>query len=112
MTAQEQPAYLIATLELSDPDMFMRDYSKPVFPTITEAGGEVLIATPIVDVLEGSYKASWTAVLKFPSMEALKTWYSSDRYQALIPIRQSLSSPDSSILIAATGFAGLSTQAE
>lgn len=107
MTLHEQPAYMIATLELSDLDAFMRDYGEPVFPTIIEAGGEVLIATPSVNVLEGNYSASWTVVVKFPSMETLKTWYHSDRYQTFIPVRQSLSNADNSILFAAPGFAGI-----
>ncbi len=109
MTPTSQPAYLLAMLQLSDLDAFMRDYGQPVFPTIVEAGGEVLVATPTTTVLEGDYQASWTVVVKFPSMERLKTWYQSDRYQPFIPIRQSLSNPSHSILLATPGFAGLST---
>lgn len=105
MTTSEQP--VIAMLALSDIEAFMRDYGKPVFPTIIEAGGEVLIATPVVDILEGSYNATWTVVLKFPSMQALKSWYHSDSYQTFIPIRQSLSDRSSSILVASSGFAGI-----
>lgn len=107
MRSQEQLAYLVAMLQLSDIVAFMQDYGQPVFPTISEAGGEVLVATPTVNVLEGSYNATWTVIVRFPSIDAIKTWYQSDSYQPLIPIRQSLSHPDNTILIAAPGFGGL-----
>ncbi len=112
MTEQEQPAYTIATLALSDLDAFMRDYDKQVFSTVIEAGGEVLIATPMVDVLEGNYNASWTAITKFPPLEALKTWYRFEHYQTFVPIRQSLSNPDDSILTTAPSFAGIPARAQ
>lgn len=107
MVNQAQPAYLVAMLDPSDIETFMQDYGQPVFPTIIEAGGEVLVATPTVTVLEGSYSSTWTVIIRFPSIDMVKTWYQSDRYQPFIPIRQSLSHPDNTILIAALGFGGL-----
>ncbi|PZD75438.1 hypothetical protein C1752_00010 [Acaryochloris thomasi RCC1774] len=101
------PAYLMATLELSDIDAYMTKYGQPVFPAIVDAGGEVLAATPTVDVLEGNYSANWTVIIRFPSMEAIQTFYHSDDYRPFIPIRQALSNPESSTLLALPGFSGL-----
>ena len=107
MTHQDQPAYLIAMLQSSDFEKLVQDYGRPVSSTIVEAGGEVLAATPAATVMEGNYSPTWTAIVRFPSMNAIETWYQSECYQPFIPIRQSLSAPDHTILVPAPSFAGL-----
>lgn len=103
--AQEaQPAYLIAQLKVSDLNAYMQNYGMPVFPLLAEAGAEVLVGAQQVNVLEGESGATWTAVVKFPSMEALDAWYTSDAYKALAPERRKLSDQAVSTLVAAPGF--------
>ena len=100
----DQPAYLVASLEISDLNAYFADYGTPVFPMLAEAGAEVLVGTPTVSTLEGDYGATWTAIVRFPSMEALDTWYNSAEYQAIAPVRRDLSRPETSVLVAAPGF--------
>ena len=102
-----QPAYLIAGLEVSDLERYLTEYGQPVFQQVIEGGGEVLVATPAATILEGTYSATWTVLIKFPSMEAIQSFYSSDRYQPLIPIRQALSNTETSILVGLPGFTRL-----
>ena len=99
-----EPAYLVATLEVSDLNTYFANYGGPVFPMLAEAGAEVLVGTPTVTTLEGEYGATWTAIVRFPSMEALNTWYKSAEYQAIAPVRRDLSNPETSVLLAAPGF--------
>jgi uncharacterized protein (DUF1330 family) len=98
-----KPAYLVASLSVSNLQKYMGEYGAPVFPMLAKAGAEVLVGTPKVNALEGDYGATWTAIVKFPSMEALQTWYKSEEYQAVAPKRRSLSGEDS-FLFAAPQF--------
>lgn|GEM_PF-955263 len=100
----DQPAYLVAALEVSDLKAYFAQYGGPVFPMLAAAGAEVLVGTPTVNVLEGDYGSFWTAIVRFPSMDALETWYGSPEYQAIAPARRDLSDPDSSVLLAVPGF--------
>ena len=79
----------------------------PVFPQLIAAGGEVLVATPEATVLEGTTDATWSVVVRFPDMEALNGWYSSEEYQAVAPRRRELTGGDQSFLLAAPQFQGL-----
>jgi len=99
-----QPAYLVATLEVADLAAYFDRYGGPVFPMLAAAGAEVLVGTPTVETLEGDYAATWTAIVRFPSMETLNTWYASDEYQAIAPERRALSDAETSVLFAAPGF--------
>lgn len=38
-------------------------------------------------VLSGQHTHDSTVVIRFPNMEALNDWHSSDQYQSLIPLR-------------------------
>jgi uncharacterized protein (DUF1330 family) len=100
----DQPAYLVATLQVSDLAAYFERYGGSVFPMLAAAGAEVLVGTPTVTTLEGDYDATWTAIVRFPSMDALNTWYSSAEYQAIAPERRALSNADTSVLFAAPGF--------
>lgn len=103
-TDADQPAYLVALLEVSDLNAYFAQYGGPVFPMLAAAGAEILVGTPTVNVLEGASGSSWTAIVRFPSMDALETWYTSPEYQAIAPARRDLSDPEESILLAAPGF--------
>lgn len=100
----DQPAYLIATLQVSDLAAYFERYGGPVFPMLAAAGAEVLVGTPEVTTLEGDYTATWTAIVRFPSMDALNAWYASAEYQAIAPERRALSDAENSVLFAAPGF--------
>ncbi len=102
--AEDQPAYLVAALEVSDLNAYFETYGGPVFPMLAAAGAEVLVGSPSVSVLEGDYGATWTAIVRFPSMEALETWYGSAEYQAIAPARRELSNEAVSVLFAAPAF--------
>ena len=100
-----QPAYLVASLKVDDLQAYFQRYGGPVFPQLQAAGAEVLVGAPAVDVLEGEYGATWTAVIRFPSMGALKGWYDSAEYQALAPSRRELTTGEA-FMIAAPQFTG------
>lgn len=101
-----QPAYLVASLEVDDLKAYFEHYGGPVFPQLLVAGAEGLVGTPSVAVLEGDYGATWTAIVRFPSMEALDGWYASAEYRALAPERRARTMGDASFRFAAPQFTG------
>lgn len=105
-SSTETPVYLLATLRIMDLDAYVSDYGLPVLPMLEAAGGEILVGTPEVDVLEGDYRANWTVVVRFPSQAAAQGWYVSQEYQALIPVRQRLTDTAVSTLVLAPQFQG------
>ena len=83
-------AYLIVDeLNVSDPET-IKDYIKKAGVTIKTHGGE-LLASGIPKALEGDWLPKRCVLVKFDTMERLKSWWNSDEYQALIPIRTSVS---------------------
>lgn len=78
-------AYLIANYDVTN-EAGYQSYVASVVPTIASHGGEILVAGPGSEIVEGSPGAI-TVVLKFPSMDALRGWYDSPEYQEIISLR-------------------------
>jgi len=78
-------AYLIANYDVTN-EAGYQSYVASVGPTILSHGGQILVAGPGSEVVEGNPGAI-TVVLKFPSMEALRGWYDSPEYQKIISLR-------------------------
>lgn len=104
-TSPAGATYMFASLDVSDFDALMNDYGAAAGPTVSAAGGEVVIATPQVTLLEGEYTQNWTVVIRFPSAEAANQWYASDAYQAAIPKRHAITDVEASHLMFVPGFA-------
>jgi uncharacterized protein (DUF1330 family) len=85
--SSQMPAYLIADVDITDPDAYA-EYSAGVPATIAAHGGRYLARGGLVEVLEGSWTPGRTVVVEFPDIDALKTWYHSDEYVALMRIRK------------------------
>ena len=83
-------AYLIVDeLSVSDQET-IKDYIKKAGATIKANGGE-LLASGVPEALEGEWLPNRCVLVKFETMEKLKSWWNSDEYQTLIPIRTSVS---------------------
>jgi uncharacterized protein (DUF1330 family) len=78
-------AYLIANYDITNEAAY-GEYIAKVGPTIIGHGGEILVAGPGSELVEGSPGAI-TVVLKFPSKDALRGWYDSPEYQEIIHLR-------------------------
>mgnify|MGYP000103061736 FL=1 len=84
---EANPVYLIATVTVTDFDAYMGNYGSIAIPAIIAAGGEILVGTPEVTILEGEFVHNWTVVVRFPSEEAAYNWYNSPEYQAVISVQ-------------------------
>ena len=81
------PAYMIADNEVLDQERFA-EYRKQVLPTVQKHGGRFVARGGATEVLEGAWRPHRVVVIEFPDMAALKGWYNSPEYQALVPLRQ------------------------
>lgn len=83
-----KPAYLIGMVEVSNPDK-IKEYGQKALPLVLAAGGRVIAGGPRKDIelLEGNFGNKTVTIVQFPSLEALRTFYNSPAYQAIIPIR-------------------------
>lgn len=80
-------AYLIATVEVSDPS-WLAEYSTKVKEMFTEIGAKYHVRSTNIEKLEGDNPVPMSVtVIEFPSMEVAREWYKTDEYQALVELR-------------------------
>lgn len=86
--AVQRPGYMIVLTQNVDP-AGMRDYARAAVPLLLEFKGRLLFATPEGknEVLEGAPFTPSVRVFEFPNVEAARGYYTSDEYQAAIPLR-------------------------
>ena len=81
------PAYVLVEVTVTDPEK-MAPYMQQVDKTVTDHGGKYLLRTPDAEVIEGNIgQHPVKVVLEFPDMAAVKTWYASPEYQAILSYR-------------------------
>jgi uncharacterized protein (DUF1330 family) len=83
---QMMPAYLIAQVNVTDPEIFAQ-YGSQVPAVIEQYGGRYLVRGGTTEVVEGSWTPARLVVVEFSSMEQLKRFYHSDEYAPLIELR-------------------------
>ena len=81
------PAYVIAYLEVTDPQAFDA-YRKVAGPTFAPYGGRPVVVDGAFEVLEGMVKPKSVVVIEFDTMEQARRWYASPEYAKTIPLRQ------------------------
>jgi uncharacterized protein (DUF1330 family) len=72
-------AYIIATIEVTDPEKF-EAYRGQVPATIEKHGGRYLARGGNVTVVEGNQPTRRTVILEFDSLEKANGWYYSEDY--------------------------------
>lgn len=78
-------AYVIANYEVTNPDAFA-PYPAAATETLQAHGAEIIAVDMNSEILEGDAKPV-TVILKFASKDAMKKWYNSPEYQAIIGLR-------------------------
>jgi uncharacterized protein (DUF1330 family) len=78
-------AFVVATYKVTNPDGF-REYAPKAQETLAAAGAEVVAVDLNSEVIEGNPHPV-TVILKFESKDAMKAWYNSPEYQAVIGLR-------------------------
>lgn len=79
-------AFVVASYRITNPDGFS-SYPEASIPTILSHGGEILAADFASEVVEGTAPHT-TIVLRFSDKGAMRRWYHSDEYQAIVHLRR------------------------
>ena len=77
--------YLIAELEITDPEGFER-YRPLAAASIARHGGRYLVRGGTAEAREGA-EPGRLVVLEFPSLDQARTFYESEDYQAALKLR-------------------------
>ncbi|GAB5455222.1 MAG: hypothetical protein Hens2KO_14510 [Henriciella sp.] len=84
-------AYMIVFAQIHDRERFINEYGIPTAKLIGEFGGEYVLRGPGVEALEGGLFDGTSAVIsKWPSKDAIKTFWNSEAYEKLKATRQPL----------------------
>lgn len=86
-------AYLVAQIEITDPDLFKK-YSAQVTDVVARHGGRYLVRGGARETLEGSPPERRTVIIAFDDREAALRWYNSEDYAPLLALRQKASRGD------------------
>ncbi len=79
--------YVMLLLDVHDAERYRR-YLDEATSTVTAQGGRFLVASDRPDVVEGTWPAGRTIVIKFASVAAARAWYASASYAPLVADRQ------------------------
>jgi uncharacterized protein (DUF1330 family) len=74
-------AYILASVDVTDPQQY-EQYKKLSTIAMQAHGAEVCVRGGAVQVLEGDWEPGRTVILKFPSVDKAKAFYTSPEYQA------------------------------
>ena len=75
-------AYVIARVEVSDPERWM-EYAKAASPAVAQYGGKYIARGGAVEGLENHEdEGKRVVILEFPDMDKAREWYNSAEYQA------------------------------
>jgi uncharacterized protein (DUF1330 family) len=86
------PAYMIARIEVTDPEHYAV-YAGQTVALAERFGGRFLVKGGPMTQLEGE-GPSRHVVVEFPDRAAAEAWYASEEYQAILPIATGASRRD------------------
>jgi uncharacterized protein (DUF1330 family) len=84
------PAYLIADIDVNDPEGYAR-YRDLTTPIVARHGGRYLVRGGEHEVVEGDWRPNRLVVIEFDDMDAARAFWSSDDYRAAAEVRRSAS---------------------
>ena len=79
-------AYFFVEIEITDPAAY-EAYRAKVPDIISAHGGRTLVRGGDPQPFDGTAPRRRRVIVEFDSLEAVKTFYNSDAYQAVLPIR-------------------------
>lgn len=79
-------AFLIVHTTIKNPEKF-QTYGASAGQTLAAHGAEILHKGKVAKVIVGEHNSQAVAIIKFPNLATIDTWYNSDEYQALIANR-------------------------
>ena len=79
-------AYLVGHISVKETDLWQQ-YVAGVQESLAPFSAKVIFRGKLVSVLAGTHEHDLVVVIEFPEQATLDAWFTSDNYQALIPLR-------------------------
>ena len=94
-------AYFVLTHTITDLKRYQSDYVPKVLPFIAKYDGDIVVAVPDAEPLEGS-PAKGVVILRFPTEDAVRSFLNDPEYQPVKEIRIGVTTNANAVL--ASGF--------
>ena len=96
--SKPKPAYLVASSYMREGHGSLEPYGRATHPLLEKYGGELLVAGA-PDQFMHHYEGNWNegarfTLFRFPSMEALQSFWHSDEYQSVKHLRTDVTPPN------------------
>ncbi len=88
---------MVAIISIKDEDKYL-EYQNKVLPMFEELGIEVLAVDDSPKPIEGETRSQRIVVLRFADKEEFNSWYESEAYKAIKPIRLNASNGEVHLL--------------
>lgn len=82
--------YIVGDVTVTNPERY-KDYTAHTESTLESFGGRFIVRGGASEVLEGGWAPGRLVVIEFPSAQAARDWYASERYQEILAIRREAS---------------------
>ncbi len=79
-------AFFVSTVTIRNKEKFQQ-YAEQAAATFAPYGGEPVLRGQFDAALAGNAEHQAVGIVRFPDQAALKAWYDSEGYRALIPLR-------------------------
>lgn len=79
-------SYLVGHITVRDENLW-QEYVLGVQESLLPFHAKVVFRGKLISVLTGQHEHDRVVVIEFPDQPTLDNWYSSDKYQSLIPLR-------------------------
>jgi uncharacterized protein (DUF1330 family) len=79
-------AYLVGHITVKDNELW-HQYVAGVEESLVSFDAKILFRGQLVGVLAGRHEHDLAVVIEFPDQSTLVSWYGSEKYQSLIPLR-------------------------
>jgi uncharacterized protein (DUF1330 family) len=90
-------AYFILTHTITDLETYQREYVPQVLPFIAKYDGEVVVASPDAEQLQGNPEKG-VVILRFPSEEAVRDFVNDPEYQPAKKLRIAVTANANAVL--------------
>ena len=88
---------MVAIISIKDDDKYL-EYQNKVLPMFEELGVEVLAVDDSPKPIEGETRSQRIVVLRFADKDEFNSWYESEAYKAIKPIRLNASNGEIHLL--------------
>ncbi len=83
---EQMAAYLVGHIKVKDQTLW-QDYVSGVQDSLAPFAAKVVFRGKLASVLAGKHERDLVVVIEFADLSTLDNWFSSETYQALIPLR-------------------------